>query len=799
MKNLVSTNYMNLIMKKILIITSVLFLSIITNAQTNLNYNSRSDTIDILNYQINLDITNFGGQQIDGNCKVTFTPKINGVNMIDLDLQGLNIDSIISNGNPIGYTHNDTLINITLPSTLNTTDTSDLTVYYNGSPQTDPSGWGGFYFSGNYAFNLGVGFQDNPHVYGRVWFPCFDNFVEKSTYEFNITTGGGKKAHCNGNLANETIVTGDTITRQWILNEEIPTYLACVAIADYVTVHQTFNGLNGQVPVELISRAVDTTNMKNSFANLNGAFNAYENSYGPYLWNKVGFSIVPFSGGAMEHATNVAYPLYAVNGSLANETLMAHEFSHHWWGDLVTCETAEDMWINEGMAVYSEHLFLEKVYNYETSLVAITTNNKEVIQFSHLNEDGFRAISGVPHEYTYGEHTYQKGALVAHNMRAYLGDSLFFTGLKSITDNYKFKNINAAQFRDELTNSTGIDMTNFFNDWVFAPGFSHFDIDSVKITPNTANYDVEVYIQQKLRGATNFHIGTPLEITFYDNNWNSHTAEITASGQYSTSNVAVPFNPTTFILNEGNKLNQARTDEQITIKTPGDYTTPNSLALVQELNITSVTDSALLQIEHHWVAPDPIKNNTNNYRISESRYWSIDGILPTGMRGTMRIDFDGRLANGFLDLDLAPTNGDSLILLYRENPKSDWNEYKHYTKTTFGSNLPLGRIIMDSIMLGEFTFANGISTVNVKESNKAQESYKVYPNPTNNFIWVKNNNHNSSETTKIEIFNIEGKIIYQSTYIENKKIKVKEWSPGAYFILISNENKALHSSKFIVN
>mgnify|MGYP000188664943 CR=1 FL=1 len=72
-------------------------------------------------------------------------------------------------------------------------------------------------------------------------------------------------------------------------------------------------------------------------------------------------------------------------------------------------------------------------------------NNKYVIQKTHLNEGGFRAISGVPHEYTYGEHTYQKGALVAHNMRAYLGDSLFFVGLKSITDNYQFKNINASR------------------------------------------------------------------------------------------------------------------------------------------------------------------------------------------------------------------------------------------------------------------------------------------------------------------------------------------------------------------
>ena len=240
--------------------------------------NSRSDTVDVLNYQINLDMTNIGAQQIKGNCVVQFTPKINGVTQLDLDLQELNIDSITSGGTALAFSYNDTLINITLPSTLNTTDTSTVTVYYNGSPQTAPSGWGGFYFSNGYAFNLGVGFQDNPHNYGRIWFPCFDNFVERSTYEFNITTGGGKKAHCNGELTNEITISGDTITRTWSMNEEIPTYLACVAVAAYETVHWTFNGMLGMIPVELVGVASDTTNMKNSFVNFNGAFDAYEDN-----------------------------------------------------------------------------------------------------------------------------------------------------------------------------------------------------------------------------------------------------------------------------------------------------------------------------------------------------------------------------------------------------------------------------------------------------------------------------------------------------------------------------------------
>ena len=417
-------------MKNLFFVFFIIFITASLSAQ-----NSRSDTTDILRYEINLDFTNMGNQQIKGNCKVKFTPKINGVSVLRLDLLELVIDSVVGSNGILTYTYNDTLLNIDIATSMNTIDTSEVRVYYHGSPQQDASGWGGFYFQGNYAFNLGVGFDANPHNYGRVWFPCFDNFVERSTYEFNIITAGGKKAHCNGALISENVISGDTITRKWVMNEEIPSYLVCVAIADYATVHQSHNGLLGNIPIELVARSNDTTNMKNSFLHLPDAIDIYEIGYGPYRWNKVGFSLVPFGSGAMEHATNIAYPLSAANGGLGSETLMAHEFAHHWWGDLVTCETAEDMWINEGMAVYSEHLFLENIYDYKTSLNAIKTNHKEVVRYAHINEGGYRAISGIPHQYTYGDHVYKKGAVVAHNMRAYLGDSLFFVGLQSIYSN----------------------------------------------------------------------------------------------------------------------------------------------------------------------------------------------------------------------------------------------------------------------------------------------------------------------------------------------------------------------------
>lgn len=756
--------------------------------------NSRSDTVNILKYKINLEVTDFSNQQIKGFTEVVFSSKINGLTQLKLDLLELNIDSVTHNSGNINYSYNDTIVIIDLPSILNVTDTDSIKVYYNGTPQIDASGWGGFYFQGNYAFNLGVGFDANPHNYGRVWFPCFDNFVERSKYEFNITTSGDKKAHCNGFLSSEINIGGDTIVRKWVMNEEIPTYLVCIAVADYSTVHQSHNGMLNTIPIELVARATDTTNMKNSFIHLPDAIDIYENSYGPYMWNKVGFSLVPFSSGAMEHATNVAYPLSAANGTLSSETLMAHEFAHHWWGDLVTCETAGDMWINEGMATYSEYLFTEKIYDYNTSLEEIMNSNKSIVQFLHLNEGGYMPISGVPHQYTYGDRVYKKGALMSHNMRAYLGDSLFFYGLNQVTNTFKFQSMSSSQFRDELSLKTGVDMTPFFNDWIFSPGYAHYEIDSTIMTPNAGNYDVELFVEQKLRGNTVFHTQAPLEVTFYDNNWNRVKRAIMTNGQFSTDVVTIPFDPILVLLNEDNKLNQARTDNNLIITNTGTKTLSRSL-----FNITtnSISDSAFIHVEHHWVKPDAIQNNPNNYRISQSRYWSVNGILPSVFDASAKIYFDGRYNSGYLDVDLVPVNGDSLVLLYRKDATEDWILYPYYTKTTIAPTIAYGWMTIDSLLLGDYAFANGDIPTQTTKTNFAIDDIKVYPNPSDSFIVVEL--FQNIENGIVQLYDINGKLVKEQLVVKTKtRINTEDLEPQTYVLHVLEKGKSIYSQKIIL-
>lgn len=773
------------------ILFGILF-SLQLTAQQHKALNNASDSIDILNYEINLDITDFGGRTIKGNCKIEFTSKLDSLREFTLDLLRLTVDSVVSNGMALTYTYNDTALRIQLNSALAENAMDSITVYYGGIPSRDPS-WGGFYFDSQYAYNMGVGINSYPHNFGRVWFPCLDNFVERSTYEFNIITSAGRKAHCNGVLIDETVISGDTISRHWKMDEEIPTYLVCVAVSDYETVYDNYQGVNKMVPVELVSREPDTTNLKNSFVHLEDAFHIYEENYGPYLWSKIGYSVVPFTAGAMEHATNISYPRNAVNGNTSRETLMAHEFAHHWWGDLVTCETSEDMWINEGMASYSEHLFLEKLYGDSAYIEAVKENHRNILQFAHIRDGDYLAISGVQPANTYGTHTYDKGASVAHNMRAYLGDSLFFVGLKSVLDTFKFRSINAYEFRDQLKKATGIDMTNFFSDWVLAPGYAHYSIDSALITANGSNYDVHVFIQQKLKGAINFHSGAPVELTFYDQNWTKVTRDITVSGQFDDVVLTVPFTPELIVLNENNRLNQARTEDQLVVKNTG---TTNLEASLSELKVNAISDSALLQIEHHWVAPDAIRHNPYDFRLSNYRYWSVNGILPSTFDASLSIKYDSRSGGGALDEDLVGVRGDSLVLLYRRNAKEDWSEFPYYSKTSRVPSSKNGTITIDSLLLGEYSFANRGIFVELPHKETPTESFKVYPNPTDDVLWVEN--YSSRNNLSLVVYDGIGRKVHTQTLNEISKLYTSNWESGNYILIVSDGTEELLKEKVIV-
>ena len=135
----------------------------------------RSDSIDLLRTVVELDLLT--ANTLSGVASLSFTSKLAGVDRFTLDLEGLPVSNVQLNGVSIPFVYKSPKLYIALPTPLAQGESGVLRVVYRGNPVKDGSGWGGVYFQNPYTYNLGVGFDADPHSFGRAWVPCFDSFV----------------------------------------------------------------------------------------------------------------------------------------------------------------------------------------------------------------------------------------------------------------------------------------------------------------------------------------------------------------------------------------------------------------------------------------------------------------------------------------------------------------------------------------------------------------------------------------------------------------------------------------------
>ncbi|MCA0235603.1 MAG: M1 family metallopeptidase [Bacteroidetes bacterium] len=754
----------------------------------------RSDSIDIRHTRIELNVAS--SPQISGVAFLDLKVLASSVASIRLDLEGLTVDSVLINGLAALFTQSPASFSVQFPVNQAIGDSMTLKIAYHGTPVTDESGWGGVLNQSGYFYNLGVGFAADPHSFGRAWFPCFDNFVERCSFECIVVSNASKPAYCNGALISEIPLPNGLTQRYWKLDEQIPSYLACFATGPYTSFKRTYPGVNGPIPVEIAAVASDTNKVAGTFQHLPQAINAFEYWYGPYLWNKIGYSLVPFNAGAMEHATNIAIMRSAIDGTTGMETLWAHELSHHWWGDLATCTTAEDMWLNEGWAVYSEHLFTEAVYGEAAYKKAVRDNFLNVLQNTHVAEDGYRAVSGLPHDLTYGDHVYKKGAVVAHNLRGYLGDSLFRVGVRYALEHTRFDDWSSAEFRDKLEQATGQDMDPFFDNWVFQPGFTHFSVDSFSVQAAGNQYHVSVFIKQKLRGAPLMFQQVPLECTFVSDDWQQVSQTGTVSGENSVLTFDLPFQPRFVWLNTHLSLTLAQTDVVKVLTAPGQYSfSPAKM----DVKVDALQDSALVCVEYHFAMPDTAGTaNPLHYKLT-NRYWTVSGDLPDSFNASANVFYDGRGALDQLDHELflqTSPSEDSLRLIYRPGPGYAWQEYPTYFKNTLTSATDRwGFIRIEHLIPGEYTFAKGVSTVSTIETSQQTFKMRLSPNPARRTIHVVAD----MPFEKALLFSSDGLQVQEWSFAAAREmdLKLEQVTSGTYWILLSGKHGASTASLVI--
>lgn len=748
---------------------------------------ARSDTFDILHYDIHLDLTSPQAAAFKAFTTITFTPLLADQQHIRFDLFQLTVDSVVHADGPLTFSHDGQFLTVQADAPFNVGGEYQVTVHYHGTPHRDPE-WGGFYYEGGYIYNLGIGLSTIPPNFGKVWYPCFDSFVERATYTYHVKSAGGRRLHGQGELVSEVQLGGDTLLRTFELSQAVPTHISAVAVSTYRDSNFVHLGANGEVPVRLTARPSQMAGLLSKFGDIGSAIDVCEHWYGPHMYDRVGYVLT--TDGALEIPTNIAYPDFMTGQSvLENRALFTHELGHHWWGDHITPHVHNDMWLKEGPAEYSGHLIEEWIGGRTPFIKAVKDNHNFILRQAHRDDDGFQPLSPMPDPHIYGTHTYKKGASVMHNLRGYLGDALFQQALRGVQADHAERTITAAQFRDALEAHSGVDLHPFFDAWVFAPGYSVFEVRQMTVSPNGGAWTADLEIGQKLYGASVMHQQVPLDVTFLAPSGEVFEAAITASGEFDQASIEVPFNPAMVVLNRAMRLNQARMDHEITL-VPG-VNFANLLPYVEfRLYANSLVDSTLVRVEHIYGAPDQQPVQAGVSAISDVHYWVVDGLWPEGTDLEGHMYYLGENANQY---DHALVNGDEtgMVLLWRPTANDTWSICPDQAITAGSLTNGSGLIRARHMRKGQYTFGKAEAIIGVEERAADQPfSVVLAPVPASSVLAVSGH-FDGQGNIWWDIIGADGRIAQRTTGpiagTYRQEIDVQRLAPGMYLLRATHE------------
>ncbi len=469
---------------------------------------------DLLHCDLDVEVFPANGS-IAGSNTMRLRSSVDGLNEFTFRLrQNMNVTAVTLNGTtniPLGTV---SLVNpdgrrFALDRSYNLGEEFTVRVDYNGTPQSL-----GF---GSYT-NVTVNGQPlvstlSEPYYAASWWPCKDGAAQqpgdnhdKFTLNFAITAPSSMRTVSNGLLEGIDALPNARSRYRWVSNYPITSYLVAFCSTAYNTWTESYTHANGAMPVEFnIFPFNDSPTNRTAWGRSVTMLGTFRPLFGEYPFINEKYGIYNFTfGGGMEHQTNTGQGTFS-------ESVTAHELGHQWWGDMITCRTWHDIWLNESFATYSEALwhenkpgssgyqaYINHMWNRrpdslsDTVYVYDTTNVGRIFSTSY---------------------TYRKGAWVLHSLRHELGDALFFQAIANYRAAFEFSAATTDDFATIVSATAGRDMTYFFEQWIYQGGAPDYRFAWQPATIDGGNY-VRVYLAQAQAGTVQaFNMPVDVRIT----------------------------------------------------------------------------------------------------------------------------------------------------------------------------------------------------------------------------------------------------------------------------------------------
>lgn len=451
---------------------------------------SATREFDLIHTRLDLKF-NWEEEAVIGHALLSLSPYFHASDLVALDAKGFTFQQVTlePSGQALDYRYNGHQISIDLGRKYERTDTIQIGISYIAHPSEEGGSWAITSDKGLFFINPRGEELDKPRqiwTQGETennsrWFPTIDKPNERCTQEMLLTVDSSLATLSNGVLVSSTMNNDGTRTDYWKMDQPHAPYLFMVAIGEYAVVEDRW----GEIPLQYFVEPQWKDHAKAIFPKTPEMLDFFSSLLDyPYPWPKYSQVVVrDFVSGAMENTTAVVFGdfMYGRERELVdvlyNEKIVAHEMFHHWFGDLVTCESWSNLTLNEGFANYSEYLWLEHqhgkeeadyhlVAEWEDYIYEARDNARPLIDFHYASRDNM-----------FDRHSYNKGGMVMHMLRNYLGDEAFFAGLNRYLSRNAYSDVEADELRLALEDVSGQDLNWFFDQWFFQEGHPKLQID----------------------------------------------------------------------------------------------------------------------------------------------------------------------------------------------------------------------------------------------------------------------------------------------------------------------------------
>lgn len=482
-----------------------------------------------------------------GQATITLRPHYYPTDSLTLDAKGMNIKEVAlvkgKTKEPLKYTYDSLQLHITLDKTYTRKDSFMVYIDYVSMPNKlveEQSGSAAITSHKGLFFINPDGKEPNKPrqlwTQGETednscWFPTIDKPDQRQTEDIYMTVADSEKTLSNGALASSEKNKDGTRTDHWVMTPGIPPYLVMMAVGPFSIIKDSWRGK----PVDFYVDKKYAPYAKDIFGNTPEMIEYFSDVLKfPYAWNKYDQVVAhDYVSGAMENTTATLHGTFVQrtrrellddrldgvdDGGV--EDIISHELFHHWFGDLVTCESWSNISLNESFATYGEYMWREHKYGRDEADRLLQTDadlyinnarsNHNLVDFYyHDREDVFDLIS------------YQKGGTILHMLREVVGDSAFFQSLHVYLEEHKFSPVEVPMLRLAFEKVTGRDLNWFFNEWFYNKGYPllsithaydptvHEEIVTVKQTQDSAEapvFKMPVHIDLFYNGKKESHI-----------------------------------------------------------------------------------------------------------------------------------------------------------------------------------------------------------------------------------------------------------------------------------------------------